>query len=641
MNLVIRAHTLKNETLTQAITGHFDERGGTIGRSDTNTLTLPDPERHISRLQAEVWFGNSVFSIRNVGSANAITVNGRQVNPGEGSPLSHGDEIVVGGYGMRATVTDNNEPATEAPIDARTVIKASAADVKTNPRMRMPPAPVPAPVAAAVPAPAPAPVAAGGGNPFADLLGNAPPPSVKDPFAGLLGEPPSPHHQTTAAHIRMPSPPAVAARLPDDFDPFADLPPPPATPASSAMDSFMRGGHAPAAASSASPGASPTALPTDLGLGDLLGTSSTPPSSLDDMFGLSAPAAPGSDPLASFLSAPKPDSTPASENKDPMAMFGTAAAPATAPAVPADFNHTPEMQAAYVPPAVAAPPAAKPPVPSVPPVPPVRPAPATPPTPPMAARPAPVAVPPAPPRRMPTPAARTDDPASPSTVPGVKPSRPVFDSAPAPLDALPSASTAADPLWAAFCEGAGINVKLPQGLTPELMKVIGQVLHHSIDGTIKLVAVRAAAKQELKADVTTIQARNNNPLKFSPDAGVAIEQLLQPPMRGFMMGPAAVNDVMDDLLGHAIGTMAGMRAALTGVLDRFEPARLEGKLAGNSVLDSVLPMNRRSKLWEQYLQHYKRIRDDAQDDFHDLFGKAFIDAYEEQLDRLDASRHPI
>ncbi|MBC7954634.1 MAG: type VI secretion system-associated FHA domain protein TagH, partial [Cytophagales bacterium] len=239
----------------------------------------------------------------------------------------------------------------------------------------------------------------------------------------------------------------------------------------------------------------------------------------------------------------------------------------------------------------------------------------------------------------------------PGTVPGVKPTRPVFDSAPAPFDALPPASPAAAPvpapanasteaLWAAFCEGAGVNIKLPQGLTPELMKVLGQVLHHSIDGTIKLVAVRAAAKQELKADVTTIQARNNNPLKFSPDAGAAIEQLLQPPMRGFMMGPVAVNDVMDDLLGHAIGTMAGMRAALTGVLDRFEPGKLEGKLAGNSVLDSVLPMNRRAKLWELYLQHFKRIRDDAQDDFHDLFGKAFIEAYEEQLDRLDASRHP-
>ncbi len=622
MNLVIRAHTLKSETLSQAITGHFDERGGTIGRSDTNTLTLPDPERHISRLQAEVWFSNGSFSIRNVGSANAITVNGRPVNPGEGATLAHGDEIVVGGYGMRATIADQAEPATQAPalasIDARTVIKASAAEDRTNPpnaRLRVPPTGATAPPAS-------------GANPFADLLGSAAAaPTANDPFAGLLGgataNPP-----TTAVHVRTPVPPAAtpfapssppaAARLPDDFDPFADLAPPPAKAADAALASFMGG----------NPAQPPASLPADLGLGDLIGTpASAPGSSLDAMFGLNAPATPGSDPLASFLSAPKPGTAPgsSSESKDPLAMFGGAASAQAAPAVPAGFNHTPEMKAAYVPPAVQpAKPVAKPPVAA---------------NPPPATRPAP------------PPPVRPQDLTPSGTVPGVKPARPVFDSGHAPFDALPSAglntpvsaapaNPSTDALWAAFCEGAGVNIKLPQGLTPELMKVLGQVLHHSIDGTIKLVAVRAAAKQELKADVTTIQARNNNPLKFSPDAGAAIEQLLQPPMRGFMMGPVAVNDVMDDLLGHAIGTMAGMRAALTGVLDKFEPGKLEGKLSGNSVLDSVLPMNRRAKLWELYLQHFKRIRDDAQDDFHDLFGKAFIEAYEEQLDRLDASRHP-
>jgi FHA domain-containing protein len=621
MHLVIRAHTLKGETLSQAITGRFDERGGTIGRSDTNTLSLPDPERHISRLQAEVWFSNGGFAIRNVGSANAITVNGRPINPGEGTNLAHGDEIAVGSYGMRATLADANEPSTQAaPVDPRTVIKASATEGRTNPRAR-------SSLGGATASPT-----TSASNPFADLLGSAATPSQEDPFAGLMGGQPA-NPPTTAVHVRVPPPvlppaaapapapvpapatPAAPARLPDDFDPFADLPSPPARDAARDTQTGLAGfmaGSPPAPASSA--------LPADLGLGDLIGSPPAASSSLDAMFGLNAAPAPGADPLAAFLSTPTPgapgakDSAP--ENKDPMAMFGGGATPV--PAAPTAPNHTPELRAAYVPPAVQ------------------------------------------PPKASPRPAAPPAGRFEAETVPGVKPSRPVFDSAHAPLDAIPPAAAPApsapattaapatapvptappDALWAAFCEGAGINVKLPQGLTPEMMKIIGQVMHHAIDGTIKLVHVRAAAKQEMKADVTTIQARNNNPLKFSPDAGVAIEQLLQPPMRGFMMGPVAVNDVMDDLLGHAIGTMAGMRAALTGVLDKFEPGKLENKLAGNSVLDSVLPMNRRAKLWELYLQHYKRIRDDAQEDFHDLFGKAFVEAYEEQLDRLDQARHP-
>jgi FHA domain-containing protein len=32
------------------------------------------------------------------------------------------------------------------------------------------------------------------------------------------------------------------------------------------------------------------------------------------------------------------------------------------------------------------------------------------------------------------------------------------------------------------------------------------------------------------------------------------------------------------------------------------------------------------------------VRAEAQDDFHNLFGKAFLQAYEQQLDRLHAER---
>ena len=209
---------------------------------------------------------------------------------------------------------------------------------------------------------------------------------------------------------------------------------------------------------------------------------------------------------------------------------------------------------------------------------------------------------------------------------------------PAPAPAAWKGSTRE--LWQAFCEGAGIRLEPPQGLDPELMRVMGALLRSSVEGTLQLVAVRAATKHELRAQVTVIQARGNNPLKFSPDAQSALEQMLQPPVRGFLPGPAAMTDAMQDLVGHAIGTMAGTRAALEGVLGRFRPRELESRLAGASMIDSVLPMNRKAKLWELYLQHFERIREQAQDDFHNLFGKAFLAAYEQQLERLRREKTP-
>ena len=272
-----------------------------------------------------------------------------------------------------------------------------------------------------------------------------------------------------------------------------------------------------------------------------------------------------------------PEAAPrATPSRDPMAMFDDLPAPGPASAAPV-ADHVPELRAAFVPPGVRRPPAA----------------------------------------------------AGPAVT--------------AATAALPAATPAPEPgatqgtpreLWAAFCEGADVVLDPPLDVTPDLMRVAGSLLRASVAGTLQLMAVRASAKHELRADVTMIQARNNNPLKFSPDARSALEQMLKPPMRGFLAGPEAMTDAMHDLVGHTIGTMAGTRAALEGVLDRFTPQQLEAKLSVNSMLDSVLPMNRKAKLWALYLKHFEAIRGEAQDDFHSLFGRAFLAAYEQQLERL-------
>jgi len=189
-------------------------------------------------------------------------------------------------------------------------------------------------------------------------------------------------------------------------------------------------------------------------------------------------------------------------------------------------------------------------------------------------------------------------------------------------------------VWHYLCEGAGVRLDPPPNTGPAFMRVVGMMLRAAVEGTVQQMAIRQATRQELQAQVTVIRPKNNNPLKFAPDGQSAMEQMLQPAVRGFLPGPAAMTDAMHDLLGHAIGTMAGTRAALEGVLKRFGPQELEAKLASKSVLDSVLPMNRKAKLWELYLQHYGSIRDEAQEDFHTLFGRAFLAAYEQQLERL-------
>jgi predicted component of type VI protein secretion system len=192
-------------------------------------------------------------------------------------------------------------------------------------------------------------------------------------------------------------------------------------------------------------------------------------------------------------------------------------------------------------------------------------------------------------------------------------------------------------LWHGFQEGAGIELPLPNGLSPEFLRDVGALLRIAIEGIHRLVTMRATAKDEMHTDRTQIQTQGNNPLKLAPDATVALELLLLPPAGGFLPGATALRETMIDLQSHQIGTPAGMRSALEAVLDRFDPPKVEALLTTGSVFESLMPTHRRARLWELYLEHYRSVREDAQEDFQRLFGEAFRQAYEAQVRSLNAA----
>ena len=678
MTLTLLAVSLNDIPLSQPITASFDGRGGTIGRADHNTMALPDPERHISRLQAEVSQVGARFCITNVGVANPISVARRPLAVGESATLADGDEVRIGGYLLRvadgesasltgATVTRGRALVTDALAGQAPASNADSAPASRGaPAVKVPAAtpaafrtaglaptltPIPvkatglaqAPAQALAHAPAHAPAyspavgrAAGSAlpslaeplskhNPFADLLGpSVPAPHgvagrstkadpLADPFAGLLA--PAAGVPVASSAWASASSAGRASVLPEDFDPFA-------------MPLPQRAADAPHAA------ADPFA---DLMPGNDAG-------SIDAAFNLRSDGT-AAEALARFGSGGPRHSEPQLEagiSTDPMAMFGDAKpTPVAAPVA----NHASNLRAAFVPPK---PLQAEIPLdatwlrPSMPRGPVERqgavPAPA------LSLRPA----------LMPesaglehTDALDFEFPAAHAAHTGAPQANTagrdqaqqaaVPTAAPAPAALAADAHTA---LWQAFCAGAEIDLPLTQGLDAQTMHDVGQLLHAAVAGAMQLMAVRTNTKQELRAEVTVIQQRANNPMKFFPDAHAVLEQLLRPPMRGFLAGPEAMTEVMNDLVGHSIGTMAGMRAALDGVLGRFSPEQLESKLSGKSLLDSLLPMNRKARLWDLYLQHFNGIRDEAQDDFHTLFGKAFLAAYTQQLESLRPPRSP-
>jgi type VI secretion system FHA domain protein len=225
--------------------------------------------------------------------------------------------------------------------------------------------------------------------------------------------------------------------------------------------------------------------------------------------------------------------------------------------------------------------------------------------------------------------------------------RPIPPRSAVPAPAPPTQKVALTPagphdeaaLLKAFLVGAGISgTSSMKSLTPEMMEAIGKLLREAVAGTLDLLRARGLTKSEMRADVTMIMAQDNNPLKFSPTVEAALTHLLAPQVHGFMTPLRAMKDAYDDLRAHQLGFLAGMRAALEEVLARFAPQELDKRLSVQSMLDDLLPMNRRAKLWDLFIERHAALTAEAREDFNAAFGKAFRRAYEAQVKQLRDQR---
>ncbi|MEX3951462.1 type VI secretion system-associated FHA domain protein TagH [Paraburkholderia sp. EG287B] len=186
----------------------------------------------------------------------------------------------------------------------------------------------------------------------------------------------------------------------------------------------------------------------------------------------------------------------------------------------------------------------------------------------------------------------------------------------------------------ALLEGLGIAPADVAHLSaPEVARLAGALLREATEGTMSVLRSRAMARREARMAMTMIEARDNNPLKFFPDADRALTQMLGAPGRGYLAPDEALRAAYRDIQAHELALVAGMRAAFDDAMARLDPAAIERSLDAPSGLEALVG-NRRARLWQRFVKTWEQVSRDAGDDFQQRFGEPFGRAYQAQLDAL-------
>ena len=121
MSLTLDVLSFKNQPVAEINAVFIGNAGGSIGRSDDNTLVLPDTEKFVSRHHAAISFKNGCYYLTD-NSLGGVYINGQETPLKNATErLDNGMTLRVGEYELAVAITDEQETegfpfCTENPI---------------------------------------------------------------------------------------------------------------------------------------------------------------------------------------------------------------------------------------------------------------------------------------------------------------------------------------------------------------------------------------------------------------------------------------------------------------------------------------------------------------------------------------------
>ena len=180
-----------------------------------------------------------------------------------------------------------------------------------------------------------------------------------------------------------------------------------------------------------------------------------------------------------------------------------------------------------------------------------------------------------------------------------------------------------------FARGAGLPENTFAARGPaELAEQLGQLMRLVAENMKQLLEARQMAKRLARSsNQTTVQALDNNPLKFAPSAEEALRIMFGPQTRSYLDAQRALAQGFDDLKGHQVRTFSAMQQALRLMLGEFDPDVIENTATGDRGLAGVVG-SRKARLWDIYVARWQARTQSHADGMLNAFMNYFADCYD-------------
>jgi type VI secretion system protein ImpI len=170
----------------------------------------------------------------------------------------------------------------------------------------------------------------------------------------------------------------------------------------------------------------------------------------------------------------------------------------------------------------------------------------------------------------------------------------------------PARASGAGDFRSRVAQGAGIlEASLTHKSEDELAEELGALMQFVAENVRQLLKARLQTKGIVRSvNQTTIQALDNNPLKFSATTKDALEIMFGPPTKSYLDARRAFEQGFKDIKSHQLRTFTAMQQALATLISDLDPTAID-KATDQDAGISKLIVSRKAKLWDAYVSRWQ------------------------------------